>query len=181
MAGKGRKAKVAEAKAAVPAGAEAGREGWLPVAGFGLVVLPVAASVIGLLSMQPPAPLVAVPEVVAAPEESPLPLHYVDLPDPLTVAVAPDKPRAEMSLALVVRGELEDLVPLKDRVMVKADVVYAAMLQQAQDLVVEGAEGAALHSELPLRLRDAINRTIGTPDWPEPVVEVLITSLVMQR
>ncbi|MEY4985059.1 MAG: hypothetical protein RIR62_3325, partial [Pseudomonadota bacterium] len=38
----------------------------------------------------------------------------------------------------------------------------------------------AMHRELPERLRKIINGAIGTEDWPEPVVEVLITSLAIQ-
>ena len=151
------------------------------LAGFGVLVLPMATMAALLLVQSLPVPPVPEDAPSAAPAAAALPLHYVDLPDPLTVAVAPDKPHVEMSLALVVRGWPEDLVPLKDRVMVKADVVYAAMLQQAQDLVTEGVEGVQLLGALPDRLRGAINLRIGTPDWPEPVEEVLITSLVVVK
>mgnify|MGYP000016294249 CR=1 FL=1 len=63
---------------------------------------------------------------------------------------------------------------------VNMDAELAAVEGEAQKLMDVGADSDALHRELPERLRKIINGAIGTEDWPEPVVEVLITSLAMQ-
>lgn len=147
--------------------------------GFLCVAGPMLGAVVALWLQPLPAPLHS-REDVASHGEAAAPLQYFDLPDPLSVAVAEGEPRMQMTLAIAVRGELEKLLPLRDSVLAKTDLLKAAMLLEAQTLVAEGADSEALHRELPAHLRDVINAEIGTEDMPAPVEEVLITSLTMQ-
>lgn len=162
------------ANAASPTG------GRLPATlGFLLVAGPILAAIVAVWLQPLPAPLHS-GDATASHGEDEAPLQYFDLPDPLSVAVAEGQPRLQLTLAIAVRGELEKLLPLRDSVLAKTDLLKAAMLLEAQTLVAEGADSEALHKDLPARLRDVINTEIGTEDMPTPVEEVLITSMTMQ-
>lgn len=154
--------------------------GRLPaVLGFGLLAGPMLGAVIALWVQPMPAPLQPTEHADMHGEEA-APVQYFDLPDPLSVALAEGEPRLQLTLAIAVRGELEKLLPLRDTVMAKTDMLKAAMLLEAQRMVAEGADSEALHRDLPARLRGVINGEIGTSEMPAPVEEVLITSLTMQ-
>lgn len=173
--------KTAQTKAtakAKAAGQGDGQSRLAAVLGFGLAALPAAAAVAVLLTRDPPPPLhVEAAEDTAAP----LPVHYIDLPDPLSVAVTPKGPRVQLTLTVAVRGELASLLPLKDTIAAKGNLVLAAMLNEAQELVRDRADSERLHRELPERLRRVINGELGSESWPEPVEEVLITSVFVQE
>lgn len=155
---------------------------WPAVLGFVLMTAPMLG-LTGALWVQPmPAPLYTPkPGRVEAQGTEEVPLQYIDLPDPLSVATAPGEPRMQVTLAVAIRAELEKLLPMKDVVTAKSQRISALMLGVAQDMVAAGADSDTLHRDLPAALRGVINRELGTEDWPEPVEEVLITSLMVQE
>lgn len=155
----------------------------LPAAlGFAVVTLPMLGMLVGLWTAPMPAPL-HLTEAEPAPEEAGTEeagVVYIDLPDPLTVATSADSPRAQITLALAIRGDLGKIAQMQGDVLAMAQRISAQMLNEAQQMVSEGADSATLHRDLPERLRAVINDAIGTEEWPEPVSEVLITSIAMQ-
>ena len=113
--------------------------------------------------------------------EAELAVNYVDLPEPLMMATAPGQPRAQIMVALAIKGNPAELAGMEEKVLSKVQRISAEMLDETEELITAGADSDALHHELPERLRKIVNAVIGTEDWPEPVVEVLITSLAMQE
>ena len=172
------------AKPGVKAKAVNAKEGGsLPaVLGFAVTALPMAGLLVALWTAPLPAPM-RVADPAAAQDGKAVPesgVIYVDLPDPLTVAISANKPRVQITLAVAIKGNLLKLAAMEEDVLAKAQRITAEMLGEAQVLVGEGADSAVLHRDLPERLRRVINGAIGTEDWPEPVAEVLITSMAMQ-
>lgn len=164
------------------AGAAPKEGGSLPaVFGFSSMALPMAGLLVALWTAPLPQPFkMTEGEEAHGDEKVEIAVHYVDLPEPLTVATAPGQPRVQITLAVAIKGNLLKLAGMEEEVLAKAQRITADMLGEAQKLMDVGADSDALHRELPERLRKIINGAIGTEDWPEPVVEVLITSLAMQ-
>lgn len=173
MAKSGVKAKVA---------AERGGGSLPALIGFAAAVLPMAALLFALWMAPLPEPLYRdVPQAAEAAEAGPeTGVIYVDLPEPLMVATAANQPRVQIALAVALKGDLLKLAALGDEVLAKSQPLSAEMLSVAQQMVAEGADSDMLHRDLPERLRAVINGAIGTEDWPEPVAEVLFTSLALQ-
>lgn len=155
---------------------------WPLLAGFMPVGGAMLAGLGAVLLQEPPAlPWGEMEEAAPVEEESTQgPRVYVPLTDLLTVALERGGPRMEAGLAFAVRGSTEELLGLNTRVQTQIGVIEAAVVRTAQEVLAEGADSLRLHAELPGRLRAAVNEVIGTEDWPEPVDEVLITSLVVQ-
>lgn len=156
--------------------------GSLPaVMGFAVMALPMAGVLVALWTAPMPTLLqkeAATEQVGDAPPEAGV--IYVDLPEPLTVATAPNQPRVQITLAVAIEGDLLKLAGMEETVMAKSQRITAEMLAEAQQMMADGADSDRLHRELPERLRRVINGAIGTEDWPEPVAEVLVTSLALQ-
>lgn len=157
-----------------------GRHAWM--LGFGLIVVPFLIGA-GVLLLQAAPPPLHVPEMTATTEDhtEPLPRIYLEMPEPLSVAVTPQGPRVQIVLAVALRGALAQLAPLKDEVTAKGDVLLAALLREAQEMVRAGADSDALHRDLPARLRKVLNDALGTEALAEPVEEVLITTIFIQQ
>jgi hypothetical protein len=161
---------------------EAAGKIWPFAAGFALVGGSMVAGLVSVLLRDAPAlPWSHAAEAAPVPEEPPRgPRVYVPLTDVLTISLRKGGPRMEAGLAFAVRGSTEELLGLTTRVQAQIGPIEAAVVQAAQDVVAEGAESLRVHAELPGRIRAAVNDLIGSEDWPEPVDEVLITSLVMR-
>lgn len=102
---------------------------------------------------------------------------YVPLTKFLDAGLGRGKPRMEASLSVAVRGSSEELLALNTRVGGNISQIEAAMMVEALDVMSKTPEIGAIHRDLPGRLRDAINRVIGTEEWPEPVEEVMLTAV----
>lgn len=154
------------------------------VAGFATMTLPMAGLVAALWAAPRPAPLRVAHETVVeeetAEEKAESGVIYVDLPEPLTVATVQNQARMQVSLAVLIRGNLLELAGMDDAITQKSKRIMAEMLIEAEEMVAEGADSDRLHRDLPERLRQVINGAIGTEDLPEPVAEVLITSMALQ-
>ena len=155
---------------------------WPVVAGFALVGGTTVAGLATLLLRDAPTlPWRDAAEAAPPPEETPRgPRLYVPLTDVLTISLQKGGPRMEAGLAFAVQGSTEELLGLTTRVQAQIGLIEAAVVRTAQDVVAEGADSQRMHAELPGRLRAAVNDLIGSEDWPEPVDEVLITSLILR-
>lgn len=170
------------ARSKTPAVPAASRGGVAMMMGFLCMGGIVPALVVALWLQPAPAPLV--PDSTAGPaeaEETEEELVYVPLDNPVSVALGSQGRRLQAYLAVAVRGKPMDLLALNATVEAKRQPLEAALLVETQAMMAEGADGTELHSALPERLRRVINAGIGTEAWPEPVEEVLITSLVLQE
>jgi hypothetical protein len=106
---------------------------------------------------------------------------YVPLTKFLDAGLGRGQPRMEASLTVAVRGTSKELIALNTLVGTNISQIEAAMMAEALEVMGATPDSASIHKELPGRLRDAINRTVGTEEWPAPVEEVLITSLSIYR
>jgi hypothetical protein len=154
------------------------------VAGFATMALPMTGLVAALWAAPRPAPLRVAEEAVVeeetVEEKAEAGVIYVDLPEPLTVATVQNQARMQVSLAVLIKGSLLELAGMDGVITQKSKRIMAEMLIEAEQMVAEGADSDRLHRDLPERLRRVINGAIGTEDWPEPVAEVLITSMALQ-
>lgn len=155
---------------------------WPAIAGFS-VVSGTMILCLGALLVRPPPPMPWA-EAEAEAEEAPdnreaLPRVYVPLTDTLTIALRETGPRMEAGLALAVRGSTEDLLKLNSLVEARIGPIEAEVVRAAQEVVASSGDSQSLHAELPGRLRAVINDQIGSDVWPDPVEEVLITSLTV--
>lgn len=157
-----------------------GRGMWPFHLGFGLVGGFGLAGVGALLMQAPPALPWAEGEAAPVEVVEPGPRVYVPLTDVLTISLAKGGPRMEAGLAFAVRGSSQELLGLTTRVQAQIGPIEAEVVRAAQEVVAGGADSLRVHAELPGRLRDVVNALIGSEDWPEPVDEVLITSLVVR-
>lgn len=160
--------------------------------GMSRVTSPFVFSVLGFLClgggfgvaafavMQPVQPEFAPADAKAAPQDAETMLVYVQIKEPLAVAVAEQPVRVVVTLAVALRAPVMDLVTLKAEVETKRPALLAAMLAVAQVEVAKTAVPAELLKTLPGPLRDAVNRALGTDALPEPVEDVLIVGLVTQ-
>lgn len=171
-----RKAKAAEA---VGAGAEGRGTAMAAVLGFVAMGGIFPALVVALWLQPLPVLIPDAPVEATAVEEEKGQLVYVPLQNPVSVALGSGA-RLQAYLAIAVRGEPLELAALNQRVETLLQPIEAAMLVEAQGMMAEGADGGRLHAEMPERMRAVMNHAIGTADWPEPVEEVLVTSLVVQ-
>jgi hypothetical protein len=138
---------------------------------------------LGVLLMRAPPPMPWAKDMVdveVADDRADLPRIYVPLTDTLTIALSHGGPRMEAELALAVRGSTDDLLSLNSMVQARIAPIEAGVVRAAQELVAKSADSLTLHAELPVRLRETINREIGTDEWPDPVEEVLITALAVR-
>ena len=80
-----------------------GRHAWM--LGFGLIVVPFLIGA-GVLLLQAAPPPLHVPDTTATAEDhtEPLPRIYLEMPEPLSVAVTPQGPRVQIVLAVALRG-----------------------------------------------------------------------------
>ena len=106
---------------------------------------------------------------------------YVPLSKFLDASLGRGQPRMEASLSVAVRGSSKELLALNTLVGGNIAQIEAAMMVEVLEVFGRTQDSAELHRELPPRLRDAINRTVGTEEWPEPVEEVLLTALAIYR
>lgn len=104
---------------------------------------------------------------------------YVALKEPLFIGMGTG-PRMRLDLAVAVEGTGAQLLALNAAVEGAMARVQAAIVAEAQTLVLEGADSGAVHDALPARARAAINAMLGSADFPDPVREVLILGLVVQ-
>lgn len=86
----------------------------------------------------------------------------------------------KLELAVTVAGTGEQLLELNAAVTEQKSRVTAAILAEAQGLILDGAKSGEVLTDLPRRARMAINGILGRDEFPEPVTEVLILSLAMQ-
>ncbi len=151
---------------------------WPAIAGFSVVSGTMIVALAVLLQRAPaPLPWAEAETEVVAEDQEVLPRVYVPLTHTLTIALQENGPRMEAGLALAVRGSAEDLLKLNSMVEARIGPIEAEVVRAAQDVVAESTESRSLHAVLPERLREVINREIGSDVWPTPVEEVLITSL----
>ncbi|MBD1203344.1 MAG: hypothetical protein H9533_04320 [Rhodobacteraceae bacterium] len=132
-----------------------------------------------LLVSYPPRVEVAAEEAVV---EQPAGLMhlYIALQEPLYVSLGTG-PRMKLDLAVSVSGTSAQLLELNAVVDDQLSRVRAAILSEAQEMVMEGADSVMVHAALPERARDTINGMLGSEDFPEPVAEVLILGLALQE
>ena len=105
---------------------------------------------------------------------------YVPLTKFLDVGLGRGKPVLQASATVAVRGSAEELLALNTLVGANLTQIEAAMMAEALDLMGTTPDIVSIHRDLPGRLRDAINRVIGTEEWPDPVEEVMLTSVALQ-
>ncbi|MCZ8335309.1 MAG: hypothetical protein O9328_13665 [Rhodobacteraceae bacterium] len=132
-----------------------------------------------LLVSYPPRVEVAAEEAVV--EQEALTHLYIALEEPLYVSLGTG-PRMKLDLAVSVSGTSAQLLELNAVVDDQLSRVRAAILSEAQEMVMEGgADSVMVHAALPERARDTINGMLGSEDFPEPVAEVLILGLALQE
>lgn len=131
-----------------------------------------------LLMSYPPRVEVAAEEAVV--EQEALTHLYIALEEPLYVSLGTG-PRMKLDLAVSVSGTSAQLLELNAVVDDQLSRVRAAILSEAQEMVMEGADSVMVHAALPERARDTINGMLGSEDFPEPVAEVLILGLALQE
>ena len=125
-------------------------------------------------------PRVEHPVDQAAAEEAEAKTHlYIAMQEPIFVSLGTG-PRMKLDLAVSVSGTGEQLLALNAVVDDQLSRVRAAILSEAQEMVLEGADSVKVHASLPDRARATINRMLGSEDFPEPVSEVLILGLAVQ-
>jgi hypothetical protein len=157
---------------------------WPAIAGFS-VVSGTMVVCLGVLLFRAPPPLPWAETEGEAEAEVALEDHdaqkriYLPLNNSLTVALEQAGPQVVAKLALAVRGSAENLLTLDSLVEARLGTIEAGVVRAAQEVVASGADTQLLHAELPERLRMVINGEIGTDSWPDPVEEVLITSLTV--
>lgn len=153
------------------------------MAGFLLVGGGMIAGLGMTLTREPPALPWAEPEMAEMAVDPAVDLRakgerlYVPLTKFLDAGLGRGQPRMEASLSVAVRGSSEELLALNTLVGGNISQIEAAMMAEALEVMGTTPDSASIHRDLPGRLREAINRTVGTEEWPEPVEEVLITSL----
>ncbi|MCZ8153219.1 MAG: hypothetical protein O9292_12645 [Rhodobacteraceae bacterium] len=131
-----------------------------------------------LLVSYPPRVEVAAEEAVV--DQEALTHLYIALEEPLYVSLGTG-PRMKLDLAVSVSGTSAQLLELNAVVDDQLSRVRAAILSEAQEMVMEGADSVMVHAALPERARDTINGMLGSEDFPEPVAEVLILGLALQE
>lgn len=104
---------------------------------------------------------------------------YITLQEPLFVSLGTG-PRMKLDLAVSVSGTSAQLLELNAVVDDQMTRVRAAILSEAQAMVMAGADSVAVHASLPEQARATINGMLGSEDFPEPVTEVLILGLAVQ-
>lgn len=160
----------------------AGKGSYAWAAALGFLALGGGFGVAAVLALRPVAPPAfaptPAPEAVDAAEGRML--VYVPIEEQIAVAVAEQPKRVMLTLAVTLRGTVEELIGLKAAVDEKRPAILAEMLIAAQGEVVKSTDPATLLKSLPGPLRAAVNRVAGTDALPEPVEEVLIIGLVTQ-
>ena len=132
-----------------------------------------------LLLSYPPRVEVPADTVEAAPSAA-LTHLYIALEEPLFVSLGTG-PRMKLDLAVSISGTSAQLLELNAVVDDQLSRVRAAILSEAQAMVMEGADSATVHAALPRQARATINGMLGSADFPEPVTEVLILGLALQE
>lgn len=140
--------------------------------------LALALSAVLLLSYPP---RVDVPADEAVAERSAGLTHlYITLQEPLYVSLGTG-PRMKLDLAVSISGTSAQLLELNAVVDDQLSRVRAAILSEAQAMVMDGADSTMVHAVLPEQARATINAMLGSEDFPEPVTEVLILGLALQE
>ena len=126
-------------------------------------------------------PRVEHPVDEAAAEKAEAKTHlYIALEEPIFVSLGTG-PRMRMDLAVSVSGTSEQLLELNAVVNEQLSRVRAAILTEAQEMVMDGADSLSVHAALPEQARATINGMLGSETFPEPVSEVLILGLALQE
>ncbi|PLL12078.1 hypothetical protein C0V75_14440 [Tabrizicola sp. TH137] len=104
---------------------------------------------------------------------------YITIREPIFISLG-EGPKMKLDLAVSVEGTSAQLLELNATVDNELSRVKAAIVSEAQGLVMEGADSRQVHAALPDRARATINGMLGSEAFPAPVTEVLILGLAMQ-
>lgn len=110
---------------------------------------------------------------------------YMELDRPIQVGLYGGRIRVTLNLAFATRTEPLALLDLAAKVKEQENSILAgltaAVLKEGE--AIESSEGLAnlLRTTLPDALKEVVNSSLGTPERPEPVDEVLILELSIQQ
>ena len=126
-------------------------------------------------SMAEPEP--AAEDVARARDRSPR--HYLRLQQNIasTIPALDGIVQVQIALAVSPQDEAAMLAALQER----PETLFTPMQEVLRQQAEQSPDLASLHASLPPALRAAANLRLGTPDRPEPVIEVLITSLLLSQ
>ncbi|MGS4946785.1 hypothetical protein ACVDG3_14990 [Meridianimarinicoccus sp. RP-17] len=150
----------------------------LGVFAVGHLLLPPAAPVRLSGSGMVTPPVEAAPEDAAA-EEDRAPRHYLQIQQNIASSIPSLGGIVQVQIALAVREQDNARIA---GAMQESPADVLAPIQEALRVQAEkAADLAALHASLPSALRMAANARLGTPEQPDPVLEVLVTGLLLSQ
>lgn len=126
-------------------------------------------------SVVTPAPTPA--EIAAVRDRAPR--HYLRLQQNIASTIPALDGTVQVQIALAVSPDdepavLEAMQARPENLLTPIQELLRVQAEQASDL-------GSLHASLPAAFRDAANARLGTPEHPDPVLEVLITSLLLSQ